>query len=162
MNLSFRTTILILILITSCNNPKFNTEKETSQINIILDNWHKDAKKANFDSYFNKISENGFYIGTDKSENWSQKEFKTFCKPYFKKKTTWDFKTIERNIYFSKNKEVVWFNELLDTWMGTCRGSGILEKENNEWKIKQYVLSVTIPNNEIKKVIEIKGNAKAN
>ncbi len=51
---------------------------------------------------------------------------------------------------------MVWFDELLDTWMGTCRGSGVLEKNNKEWKIKQYVLSVTIPNDSIQKVIKLK------
>ena len=85
-----------------------------------------------------------------------QKQFENFSKPYFDKGKAWDFKTIERNIYISKNKEVVWFDELLDTWMGTCRGSGVLEKNNTEWKIKQYVLSVTIPNDSIQKVIKLK------
>jgi hypothetical protein len=42
--------------------------------------------------------------------------------------------------------------------MGTCRGSGILVFKNQEWKLKQYVLSLAIPNenmNEVKKVIHI-------
>jgi hypothetical protein len=30
--------------------------------------------------------------------------------------------------------------------MGTCRGSGILEKSGTQWKISQYHLSVTVPN----------------
>jgi hypothetical protein len=37
--------------------------------------------------------------------------------------------------------------------MGTCRGSGVLEKKDNTWKIKQYVLSIPIPNNDIQAVI---------
>ena len=40
--------------------------------------------------------------------------------------------------------------------MGTCRGSGVLEKTNDSWKIKHYVLSVTIPNDDIQKVIDAK------
>ncbi len=40
--------------------------------------------------------------------------------------------------------------------MGLCRGSGILQKKNGEWKIMQYVLSVTIPNDDIKPVIAAK------
>ena len=83
-------------------------------------------------------------------------QFANFSKPYFDKGKAWDFKTIERNIYISKNKDVVWFDELLATWMGTCRGSGVLEKNNTQWKIKQYVLSVTIPNDSIQKVIKLK------
>ena len=26
-----------------------------------------------------------------------------------------------------------WFDELLDTWMGICRGSGVIIMENKEW-----------------------------
>jgi hypothetical protein len=40
--------------------------------------------------------------------------------------------------------------------MGTCRGSGVLEKKEDSWKIKQYVLSVAIPNDDIQAVIDIK------
>jgi hypothetical protein len=40
--------------------------------------------------------------------------------------------------------------------MGTCRGSGVLERKNNSWKIKHYVLSVSIPNNDIKDIVVLK------
>jgi hypothetical protein len=42
---------------------------------------------------------------------------------------------------------VAWFDEALDTPnLGPCRGSGVLVKEGNSWKIAQYNLSVPIPN----------------
>ncbi len=121
-----------------------------------MDDWHNNAKNANFENYINRISDNGVYIGTDFSENWSKKDFKSFSKPYFDKKETWNFKTIERNIYFSKDKNTAWFDELLNTWMGVCRGSGVLVKQKKTWKIRHYVLSVSIPNDEIQKVIQLK------
>ena len=40
--------------------------------------------------------------------------------------------------------------------MGTCRGSGVLEKKDKTWKIKHYVLSVEIPNKDVKAVIKVK------
>jgi hypothetical protein len=42
--------------------------------------------------------------------------------------------------------KTAWFDELLNTQMKICRGSGVLVKIGQEWKIKQYVLSMTIPN----------------
>jgi len=45
--------------------------------------------------------------------------------------------------------------------MGTCRGSGVLEKTSNGWKIKQYVLSVTIPNDDMQAVIVAKKKSDA-
>jgi hypothetical protein len=49
-----------------------------------------------------------------------------------------------------------WFDELLETQMKICRGSGVVVKDGNRWKIKQYVLSMTIPNSVADSVIPIK------
>ena len=49
-----------------------------------------------------------------------------------------------------------WFDELLDTQMKICRGSGVLVFVNNQWKIKHYVLSMTFPNDNTDEVIKIK------
>ena len=40
--------------------------------------------------------------------------------------------------------------------MKICRGSGVLVLLNGKWKIKQYVLSMTIPNETSDEVIKIK------
>ena len=40
--------------------------------------------------------------------------------------------------------------------MKICRGSGVLIIENGKWKIKHYVLSMTIPNQISKDVIPLK------
>ena len=79
-----------------------------------------------------------------------------WAKPYFDKKSTWNFKALKRNVYFSKDGKIAWFDELLDTQMKICRGSGVVEKINGQWKVKQYVLSMTIPNDVVNKVVEVK------
>ena len=133
-----------------------NNEKNIENIDAFMNQWHQNVAKFQFEEYFNKMSANGIFIGTDASENWTIPEFKKFAKPFFDKKKTWDFKPLERNIYVSNDNNFAWFDELLNTWMGICRGSGVLKKENNKWKIVHYVLSVTIPNDNMKKVIELK------
>jgi len=40
--------------------------------------------------------------------------------------------------------------------MKICRGSGVLVKEGNGWKIMQYILSATIPNSVMDSVVKIK------
>ena len=132
------------------------TENEAGAINTLLDNWHVAAAKADYNGYFGKIAEDGHYIGTDATENWDKKAFAAFSKPYFDRGKAWDFKAVQRNIYFSKDGKTAWFDELLDTWMKGCRGSGVLEKEGKEWKIKHYVLSMTVPNDVTDKVIPLK------
>ncbi len=97
-----------------------------------------------------------FFIGTDATENWQNKEFKNFSKPYFDKGKAWSFTSLQRNIYFSDDSKLAWFDELLNTQMGICRGSGIMKVEDNQWKVSHYVLSITIPNDQVKQTVEIK------
>ena len=129
---------------------------EKQNINTLLDNWHKAAAEGNFNNYFNALSNESIFIGTDATENWDKKAFQDFAKPYFDKGKAWDFKPLQRNIFFSKDGKTAWFNELLDTWMKICQGSGVLVKENGVWKIKHYVLSVTVPNDNVNEVVKIK------
>ncbi len=147
--------LLILLIIISCKENR--NEKEIKlEVNNLVNNWHKDVANYNFDAYFNAMTDDAIFIGTDASENWNKKAFKKFTKLHFDKRKTWNFKPLERNIYISENGKIVWFDELLDTWMRVCRGSGVLVKQNNAWKIKHYVLSTTIPNDSMKKIVKIK------
>lgn len=149
--------IVILFIISSCSSTKnLSLETETALINLTVDNWHKDAAETNFDAYFNTMANESVFIGTDATENWNKKEFMEFSKPFFDKGKAWSFTSMERNIYFSENGKTAWFDELLNTQMKICRGSGVLIKENNQWKIKHYVLSMTIPNDNSSEVIKIK------
>jgi hypothetical protein len=51
---------------------------------------------------------------------------------------------------------MAWFDELLNTQMKICRGSGVMIKIGNDWKIQQYVLSMTIPNENTNEIVKIK------
>lgn len=145
---------LVYLTISCTSNKPEISEKET--ISTVLNNWHKAASDANFDNYFNAMADESVFIGTDATENWNKTEFMAFAKPYFDKGKAWHFTPLERNIYLSEDRKTAWFDELLDTQMKICRGSGVLQKINDEWKIKHYVLSMTIPNENTKEVIEIK------
>lgn len=143
---------LLLLLI-----PLFSfAQSDTTTINTVLDNWHKAAATANFESYFGAMTHDAIFIGTDATENWNKKAFQEFAKPYFDRGKAWNFTALERHIYFSKDGKTAWFDELLNTQMKICRGSGVLVKEKKTWKIKHYVLSMTIPNDNTDDVIKIK------
>ena len=148
----------LLFLIVSCKAPVAILTTNKQQINITLDSWHKAAAKADYPTYFNLMTSNGVFIGTDPTENWQNEAFKVFAKPYFDKGKAWDFTPLERNIYLSPDQKTAWFDELLDTQMKICRGSGVLQKQNGEWKIAHYVLSITIPNENTTEVVKLKTN----
>ena len=143
------------ILLNSCMvNDSEKRDSET--INLLMNDWHKDAANANLEAYIGLMDENAIYIGTDATEIWGKSDFLLFCKPYFEKKTTWDFTTLKRNINFNDKINTAWFNEVLSTKMGICRGSGILLKKGDDWKLQQYVLSVAVPNQDMNEVIKVK------
>ena len=146
--------VLGLLLLLAITVKAQNNEKEN--INKVLDDWHLAASNADFDSYFSKMTTDGVFIGTDATENWQNAAFKEFSKPYFDKGKAWSFTAVERNIYINKAGDFAWFDELLDTQMKLCRGSGVMKKENGQWKIAHYVLSIAVPNENVKELIQIK------
>ena len=119
---------------------------EETRIGAVLDAWHQAAARADFDGYFSKMAEGGVFVGTDATEHWDKAAFMAFSQPYFEKGKAWAFTPLERHIYVGAGGQVAWFDELLDTWMQLCRGSGVVVKQDGEWKIAHYVLSMTIPN----------------
>ncbi|UII32004.1 nuclear transport factor 2 family protein [Fulvivirga ulvae] len=129
--------------------------QEKEPVNNFLDHWHKAAAEANADIFFGSIAEDGIYIGTDATERWDKESFWAFSKPYFERGKAWDFKPYDRQLHFSKDGKIAWFSELLETWMGVCRGSGVLRKSKDGWKIMQYHLSVTVPNEDIQDFIQL-------
>ncbi|SIT05272.1 SnoaL-like domain-containing protein [Chryseobacterium ureilyticum] len=148
------TFILFLLgfsMISAQSNKTF--EKEKSEISTMLDGFNVAAAKADYNTYFNYFADESTFIGTDATEVWNKKEFMVWAKPHFDKKKTWNFTALKRNIHFSKDGKLAWFDELLDTQMKICRGSGVVEKINGSWKVKQYVLSMTVPNDVVDKVV---------
>ena len=135
------------------------TEAE-DEVNAFIDQWHQDAADVNREAYFGKIDEKGVYIGTDATEIWSKQEFYDWAEPQFTGKgTAWDFKAVDRNIYFGENAQSAWFDELLSFGNGgILRGSGVLLQQNGEWTIMHYVLSLPVPNEKFGEVMKVLKN----
>ncbi|SFR34642.1 conserved hypothetical protein [Robiginitalea myxolifaciens] len=131
-------------------------DPERAAIDAMLTQWHKAAADADFEGYFSLMTERATFIGTDASENWGKDAFMEFSEPYFKRGQAWSFTAIERNIYLHPSGEWGWFDEILDTWMKLCRGSGVVIKVDGKWKISHYVLSMTMPNEEVEGAIALK------
>ena len=134
-------------------------EQANLGINNLLDSLNIAAAQADYKTYFGYFAGRATYNGTDATENWDRQHFTLWAKPYFDAKTTWNFKSVKRNIYRSeKYDDIAWFDELLSTEMKICRGSGVVVKEDGRWKIQQYVLSMTIPNSKIDAVVALKAS----
>lgn len=155
--------VLVLTLgLLGCKTPRpLPLEAEKAAINRTLDAWHRAAAEAQWAPYFALMTPEGVFIGTDATENWQNQAFRTFSKPYFDQGKAWHFVSVQRNTYLNAKGDTAWFDELLDTPMKICRGSGVLVKTEAGWKIAQYVLSLTVPNANTAEVVKIKSQAEA-
>jgi|TARA_B100000085_G_scaffold234126_1_gene221853 ketosteroid isomerase-like protein len=116
-----------------------------NDINILLDGLHEDAHRGNFEAYFDRYSSDAVFLGTDKTERWTIQEFKSYAEPAFADGHGWTYKVIERNLEGSGNTR--WFDEILfNEKLGHCRGTGVVQLTNNEWKISHYALTMLVPN----------------
>ncbi|WP_140938266.1 nuclear transport factor 2 family protein [Sphingobacterium lumbrici] len=134
----------------------FSQVRDTVEINKTLDKWHFSAARADFKAYFDLLHTESIFIGTDATERWDKREFMKYAKPHFDKGRAWNFKSLIRYVNFSADGQTAWVDELLDTQMKICRGSGILVLEEGKWFIKHYVLSMTIPNDIVETIVPLK------
>ncbi len=147
---------VISLILTGCSNNSAGIEDDKKQIAAMLDSFNLEAARADYNGYFNNYTSDAIFIGTDATERWNKEQFMVWAKPYFDRGKAWNFKSIDRHIYIDENKNTAWFDELLNTQMKICRGSGVVVKKGNEWKIQQYVLSMTMPNNQINEALKLK------
>lgn len=154
--------VLLILLSTSlavvsCRSTSSVVDRSVTakELNVFIDNWHRAATEANGEAFFDAMAPDAVYIGTDASERWTKDQFISFAKPYFDKGKAWDFKPYDRDLHVTSNGDYARFSELLTTWMGVCRGSGMLRKTPTGWKIEQYHLAVTVPNGIIRDFISL-------
>lgn len=129
------------------NSSVLHAQERGQRVNAVLDSLHSYAASANFDAYFSLYSDDAIFIGTDASEVWDIDSFKAYAKPHFMAGKGWTYHPRSRNVYFSSDKKVAWFDELLDNKnLGVTRGTGVLVLSDGQWKVSQYHLTIPVPN----------------
>ena len=133
-------TLLFLLL-----TPVIEASDRNTEIDALLDGLHQDAHEANFETYFARYSFDAIFLGTDKTERWTIEEFKDYAKPAFEDGHGWTYVLVERN--WEGKGQIRWFDEILfNEKLGHCRGTGVVELKNGEWKIANYALTMLVPN----------------
>ena len=135
-----------LILLASCSpNSVLVSDDRLKDLNALLDGLHQDAHEGNFNTYFSRYSSDAIFLGTDKTERWTIEEFKAYAKPAFNDGHGWTYSVVERNL--EGDGDMRWFDEILfNEKLGHCRGTGVVQLINNEWKIEHYALTMLVPN----------------
>jgi len=113
----------------------------------VIDDWHAAAAEADEARYFGHFTEDGVFLGTDATERWTVPAFREYAHPHFAEGEAWTFRSVRRDIHVESG--IAWFDEDLQTEnLGPARGSGVLrwDEEQQRWRIAQYNLALTVPN----------------
>lgn len=149
-------------LLVACGAPAarspIDVAGEKAAVARVLDELNDAADKADEARYFALYTGDAVFLGTDGKERWTLAAFRAFAHPHFAKSKAWSFRSVRRAITISQNGDVAWFDEDLATPnLGPSRGSGVLVKVHDAWKIAQYNLAVVIPNEKLDAVKAIVG-----
>lgn len=123
---------------------------------MTLNAFHHFASKADGQRYFELFAPDAVFLGTDASERWPIAEFKTYAMKRFEAGTGWTYTLKPGTRHINVQGDIAWFDELLDNAKyGVCRGSGVLRKIDGQWKIAQYNLTFTVPNDAAADVVKV-------
>ncbi len=120
-----------------------------AEVAAVLDRLNAASSAADGPAYFALFTPDARFIGTDASEHWSRAEFQALYGPYFASGKGWSYPATARTITIAPIdcRCVAWFEEkLVNAKYGETRGSGVLRLVDGQWKIEQYVLSFSVPN----------------
>ena len=146
---------ILALLVSSCRAPVARADLSNGSIETMLREFHHRAAVADFDGYFDLFHPSGVFLGTDATERWSVAEFKDFARPHFQREPAWVFTPKEQQVTIASSGEFAWFEEVLESESyGECRGTGVVVRVDDGWKIGQYNLTVPIPNDLLREFVE--------
>jgi hypothetical protein len=135
--------ILLFVTLFSCAQNIQSQQTDIAAINKVLDDYHQAAANGEWDTYFDLMSDDAVFIGTDAGERWVKQEFRQ----YSSGSNGWVYTPQQRNVNITPDGLSAWFDEaLLSQSYGSSRGTGVLMLTAVGWKISQYHLTLPIPN----------------
>lgn len=138
---------------------KHATRAPNDPIGAVLDDFHDAAAKGDGKRYFNHLSAQAVFLGTDGTERWTKENFQKWASDHgYMNGKGWVYTARKRNVTMSPDGKVAWFDEVLaNEKYGECRGSGVLIRDDQEgkfrWLITQYNLTIPIPNDVTDEVV---------
>jgi ketosteroid isomerase-like protein len=120
---------------------------ETAAVAAVLDVFHAAAAAADEERYFATLAPDAVFLGTAGGERWAGDDYRDFVHSYFSRGKGWEYAPSARSVEIAADGQTAWFDERLENASyGECRGTGVLQLRDGEWKVEQYNLTVPIPN----------------
>ena len=131
-------------------------EIEAVSVNMTLTAWHLAADQGLYEMYFDFMTVDSIFLGTDASERWTKDEFMGYAKEPFSDGNGWTYKQLETHVAFDDDYDTAWVDEVLkNEKYGILRGSAVLQRKGEDWKIAHYSLTFLVPNEKAAGVVEL-------
>lgn len=132
-------------------------------IGDVIDNFHSAAAHGDKARYLDQLTDDAVFMGTDEWERWQKHpEFVAYVDSRFKDGSGWTYRSVERTISISDSSDIAWFDEVIVSESnGRFRGTGVLSRQDGEWKIAHYTMSFLIFNENWDDVIELTRKTRA-
>ena len=131
-------------------------EIEAVSVNMTLTAWHLAADQGLYEMYFDFMTKDSIFLGTDASERWTKDEFMGYAKEPLSDGNGWTYKQVESHVAFDEDRNTAWVDEILvNEKYGTLRGTSVLKRHGKKWKIAHYSLTFLVPNEKAKGVVEL-------
>ncbi len=112
-----------------------------------LDALHKAGADANPTVFTALLAEDVVFLGMDAANRLEGQAVRNFVTDSFAKGNAWTFRSGQRETRLSNDGTVAWFDEsLAHDQLGHGRGTGVLIRMGEGWKVAQYNLTVPLPN----------------
>lgn len=150
----------VILLLASCASPQSRCgsggDSDSMRVNAVLTAWHLAASEGSFDIYFDAMTDDSVFLGTDASERWTKLEFMGYAREPFSDGNGWTYTQVESHIAFDDDRDTAWADEILrNEKYGILRGTSVLNKVDGEWKIAHYSLTFLVPNEKAASVVEV-------
>lgn len=160
--LALAVTAVFCIMLMGCaaTQPRAGWKEDFNRCNVlaVTSAWHIAAEWGMFDLYFDLMTDDAVFLGTDVSERWTKAEFMEYAREPFSDGHGWAYTPSESNVAFSDDRRTAWVDEqLAHEKYGMLRGTGVLVKVGDEWKIAHYSLTFLVPNEIAGEVVELIG-----
>jgi len=156
--------LLACTLLTACTTihplrQQLHDDADRIKIGIVTSTWHFAAQFGMFDNYFDAMTDDAVFMGTDATERWTKSEFMDYAREPFSDNHGWTYKPSDQHVGFSDDRQTAWIDEILThKSYGTLRGTGVLVKVGDDWKIAHYSLTFLVPNDLASEVVKVIGS----
>lgn len=132
-------------------------EPDVAAIGAVLDDFHDAAAHGDKQRYLGHLTDDAVFMGTDEWERWPKDpDFDVYVSGRFRNGAGWTYRSVDRHINIAESGEVAWFDEVIfSETSGRFRGTGVLVREGDEWRIAHYAMSFLVFNEDWEDVIEL-------